>query len=312
MTTLAPAISDFLSHCRIEKNLNHKTIKAYQIDLFQLNSFLNCKGYSSELIVISKVELRAFIDSLSTFKPKTIKRKIASTKAFFNYLEFEDKLMSNPFRKMRISIKEPKQLPSVMNIQEMSSIFNVVYKVKETLKNKQGYSYAEALRNITVIELLFTTGARVSEIANLTLNSINLESGIINIYGKGDKERIIQICNKDSITILQQYYNLHKLYIEREGYFLINRLNKKLSDQSIRNMVREVAKTAGINRNITPHVFRHSFATLLLEKDVDIKYIQAMLGHSSISTTQIYTHVNKEKQRQILHTKHPRQDISIV
>src|ERR1700740_298729 len=121
MTTLTPAINDFLSHCRIEKNLNHKTIKAYQGDLEQLNLFLKSNGYSDELTVISKIELRAFIDSLNTLKPKTIKRKIASAKALFNYLEFEDKLILNPFRKMRINIREPKQLPSVMNIQEVSN-----------------------------------------------------------------------------------------------------------------------------------------------------------------------------------------------
>ena len=112
--------------------------------------------------------------------------------------------------------------------------------------------------------------------------------------------------------MLQHYFDLHKPGIEKEGYFLINRHRKKLSDQSIRNMVKTIAKRAGIARRITPHVFRHSFATLLLERDVDIKYIQAMLGHSSISTTQIYTHVNKEKQRQILDTKHPRLEIAIL
>jgi integrase/recombinase XerD len=312
MTTLIPAINDFLSHCRIEKNLNSKTIKAYQTDLEQLIKFLKNKGYSEELAMITKIELRAFIDSLGVHKPKTIKRKIASARALFNYFEFEDIILANPFRKMRISIKEPRQLPSVMNITEVSNIYNAVYKEKEKLKDIESYAYAEALRNVTVIELLFTTGARVSEIANLTSNAINLESGTINIQGKGDKERIIQVCNKESISMLQQYFDLHKPSIEKEGYFLINRLQKKLSDQSIRNMVKATAKTAGITRRITPHVFRHSFATLLLERDVDIKYIQAMLGHSSISTTQIYTHVNKEKQREILNTKHPRLDIAIL
>jgi len=311
MIKISPAISDFLSHCRIEKNLSQKTIKAYQNDLLQLTSFLVTERHSGELASISKIEIRSYLDTMKNLKPKTVKRKIASLKAFFNYHEFEENIVVTPFRKMRINIKEPKELPAVMNIQEMTKIFNVVYKERDSFKNPMSYAYAEALRNVTVIELLFTTGARVSEIANLTAQAINLESGTINIKGKGNKERIIQVCNAESINIIQQYFELNKAMIEKEGYFLINRFNKKLSDQSIRNMVRSAAESAGISRRITPHAFRHSFATLLLEKDVDIKYIQAMLGHSTITTTQIYTHVNKQKQREILQTKHPRQDIAI-
>lgn len=311
MIKISLAISDFLSHCRIEKNLSQKTIKAYQTDLLQISSFLETERHSGDLAMISKIEIRSFLDTMQFLKPKTVKRKIASLKAFFNYHEFEENILVTPFRKMRINIKEPKELPAVMNIQEMAKIFNVVYKERDSFKNTMSYAYAEALRNVAVIELLFTTGARVSEIANLTSQAINMDSGTIYIKGKGNKERIIQVCNADSIDIIQQYFELNKTIIEKEGYFLINRFNKKLSDQSIRNMVRAAAESAGISRRITPHAFRHSFATLLLEKDVDIKYIQAMLGHSTITTTQIYTHVNKQKQREILQAKHPRQDIAI-
>jgi integrase/recombinase XerD len=124
---------------------------------------------------------------------------------------------------------------------------------------------------------------------------------------------MIQICNKETILVLQQYHTLYSKKISKSGgYFLVNRLNGKLSDQSIRNMVKKIAVIAGIAKKITPHIFRHSFATLLLESDVDIKYIQSLLGHSSIVTTQIYTHVNNEKQKQILQTKHPRKEFSMI
>ena len=171
----------------------------------------------------------------------------------------------------------------------------------------------EALRNIIIIELLFSTGGRVSEIANLKSSDVNLTNGEIIINGKGKKQRIIQICNEELLSQLRVYKKAWICKIEAaDDNFLVNRFGGKISDQSIRLLVRKLCKQAGIKKHVTPHVFRHTFATLLLEKDVDIKYIQEMLGHSSIAITQIYTHVNKIKQRQLLRTKHPRRDLSFV
>ena len=166
---------------------------------------------------------------------------------------------------MRIRIKEPHRLPSVMDMQEVVRIFRASYKRKRAITNESSYQYLESVRDIAVLELLFTTGARVSEIANLRKEAINLHSGSLTIRGKGNKERIIQICNKETICLLQHYYSLVEDRSKAAGgWFLINRLNTKLSDQSIRNMVKAMAKSAGIAKRVTPHVFRHSFATLLL------------------------------------------------
>ena len=313
MITLQTASEEFLSHCRFEKNLSSKTIKAYRTDLLQLQNFFTGTALPQEIAAITKYHLREYLVSLTAMKPKSIKRKIAVVKAFFNYLEFEDRITVNPLRKMRINIREPHRLPTVMDITEVRKIFSSGYKLRELATDKESYSYFEALRNIVVIELLFSTGARVSEIAGLQKESINLVSGSITIKGKGNKERIIQVCNKESLDVLRTYYSLFRNKIEQAGgSFLINRFCNKLSDQSIRNMVKSIASKAGIKKHITPHIFRHSFATLLLEKDVDIKYIQAMLGHSSIMTTQLYTHVNKARQRHILKTRHPRKDFTMV
>ena len=288
-------------------------MKSYNIDLKQLIAFLIKKNYAAEADSITKYELREFLEEISVLRPKSIKRKIATIKAMFNYLEFEDRISANPLRKMQIRIKEPKNLPRVMNLREIRKIFNCAY--EENLLAEKGTSYEmfETMRNIVVVELLFATGARVSEIAGLKTDNIEIVSGIITIKGKGNKERIIQVCNSETLKILKDY---KKLYYDKitgsGGYFLINRLGNKLSDQSIRNIVKKLAHRAKLQKHITPHVFRHSFATLLLEKDVDIKYIQSMLGHSSIMTTQIYTHVNREKQKRILRTKHPRRDFSML
>ena len=309
---LPNASKEFLSHCQFEKNLSEKTLKAYRTDLAQLLTFMKSRSFDTTITAISKTELKEYLISIGSLKPKSVKRKIATVKALFNYLEFEDILAINPFRKMRINIKEPKRLPLVMDIREITRIFKTAYSYKKMETSPETYSYFRVLRDIVILELLFSTGARVSEIAGLTKNNINLDSGSVTIRGKGDKERVIQICNRETIDLLKQYYKLYKKSIEKGGnYFLINRLGHKLSDQSIRTIIKKIAGNAGINRHITPHMFRHSFATLLLEKDVDIKYIQSLLGHSSIMTTQIYTHVNRAKQKQILRTKHPRKDFNM-
>jgi integrase/recombinase XerD len=310
---LSVAIKELLSHCQFEKNLSTKTLKAYETDLTQLHSFITMNAYETDVRKITKTELREFIASIASLKPKSIKRKIATIKALFNYLEFEDRLVVNPFRKMRICIKEPKRLPTVMDIREITKIFKEAYRHKKNSTDVQTHAYFRIVRDIVIVELLFSTGARVSEIAGLTKENINLENGSVIIKGKGEKERAIQICNRETIDLLKHYYKLYRHIIETAGnHFLVNRLGQKLSDQSIRTIVKKLSKAAGISKHITPHIFRHSFATLLLEKDVDIKYIQSLLGHSSIVTTQIYTHVNRAKQRQILKAKHPRKDFSMM
>ena len=156
------------------------------------------------------------------------------------------------------------------------------------------------------MELLFATGMRISELCSLKPSDLDFESRNVLIYGKGAKERILQIGNPEVMAALVAYRDVFQEEIEECGYFFVNRLKKKLSDQSVRFMIRRYAEMAGIQQHITPHMFRHSFATLLLEQDVDIRYIQRMLGHSSISTTEIYTHVSNRKQKDILVNKHPR------
>lgn len=302
---------EFISHCKYEKNLSPKTIKAYSIDLRQFVEFLVLNNYSQEISDINKFILREYLQLISSAKPKTVKRKIATVKALFNFLEYEDTILVNPFRKMRIQIREPKNLPNVMNIQEVEQILNLTYQAKREKKDTGSYSHAENIRNIAVFELLFATGVRVSELSHLKNECIDLNTGQVKVSGKGNKERIIQVCNKETLKALKEYHHLFASKIKESGdYFFINRFNNRLSEQSVRFLVKKYAKKAGLDRKITPHSFRHSFATLLLEEDVDIKYIQHLLGHSSIMTTQIYTHVNSGKQRQILQ-RHPRENFRI-
>lgn len=304
--TIENASNDFLFHCRYEKNLSSKTIKAYGIDISQFKALIKTQGYCEIIKKIDKIIIKEFLKEISVHKPKTIKRKIATIKAMFNFFEFEDKIILNPFRKIKIQIKEPRELPKVMTIGEVKSIFKIAYTDKQKIEDVKTYSYMEITRDIAVLELLFTTGIRVAELCHLTLEQINLKVGFICVNGKGSKERVIQVCNVETKKALNEYYKLFAKQINQTGYFFINRYNQRLSEQSVRFMIRKYSDKANISKNITPHTFRHTFATLLLEENVDIKYIQHILGHSSIMTTQIYTHVNNDKQRKILNTNNPR------
>jgi integrase/recombinase XerD len=308
--TLQSTINEFLTHCQFEKNLSPKTIEAYTTDLDQFFNFISNEGIRDDIRKIDKAILKEYLQELSSFKTKTIKRKMACLQVMFNYLEYENDDFYSPFHRIKIRLKDAFTLPTVMTIDEVRQILNMLYLPLNSVDPKK-YKYKSIVRDIAVVELLFATGMRVSELCQLQINDIDLKQGIIKIFGKGSKERMIQICQQETIQALQNYITFFSDQIKPEQPFFINRLGNGLSTQSVRIMVKNYIKRSEINKRITPHTFRHTFATLLLEENVDIKYIQTFLGHSSIATTQIYTHVNTEKQRQILLTKHPRQKIRV-
>ena len=168
------------------------------------------------------------------------------------------------------------------------------------------------LRDVAVIETLFATGARVSEVSNIRVDSVNLNTGLIRIMGKGGKERYIQIASADILDVLKRYYDQNASEIKKSGFFFVNSRGSRYTEQSIRLMLKKYTKLAGIDRNITPHMFRHSFATYLIEEGVDISCVQQILGHSSIKTTQIYIHIAAKKQAEILRELHPRNRMNIL
>ena len=304
-------IEDFLFHCQYEKNLSPLSLKAYSIDLKQFRLFLKTKDIDN-ILLIDKYVLRDYLKELfEKGKPKTVKRKIASVKALFTYLEFEDIVLINPFHKMKLSIKEGKQLPKTIELKKIKKLFAYLYSKKENAQNKNRYGYKALVRDIAVLELLFASGMRVSELATLKLKNINFSRGFVIIKGKGNRERIIPIPHSDIINALKSYYELFKEEINNSKYFFINRFNSRLSEQSIRLMIRKYTKVVNLQQHITPHMFRHSVATLLLENGVDIRYIQNILGHSTINTTQIYAQVNEAPKRKILKLKHPRRSFEL-
>ena len=200
-------------------------------------------------------------------------------------------------------------MPKTIPLNTVEILLSTIY--KQCSDAKTDYQKKHALRDAAVIELLFATGIRISELCSLKMNDINLYDGTILIYGKGSKERKLQIGNDDVIHILEKYKKNFLTIIQSTNHFFVNQSGNPLSDQAVRRAINKYTSLAAIELHITPHMFRHTFATSLLEADVDIRYIQEMLGHSSINITEIYTHVAMSKQRDILTTKHPRKDFKI-
>lgn len=297
-------IHSYLNQCKKRKNLSNKTIKAYMIDLYQFKDFMKEKECTKE-------NLNSYFDELYQRyeKPKTVKRKIAVIRALFNYLSYEDLIEHNPFDKIRIQFKEPKILPRTIHMNNMIDIIKLAYEKIE--QSDTEYKKNTAIRDAAIIELLFSTGIRVSELCNIKNTDIDLDSRELLIYGKGAKERMLQIGNDSVIMALKAYEIIYHTAIEESGYFFLNKNKKRLSEQSVRILLNKFENEIGMDQHITPHMFRHTFATQLLEEDVDIRYIQKILGHSSISTTQIYTHVSSTKQKEILVMKNPRNMIKL-
>lgn len=267
-------IDEFLNYCRYHKKLSDKTIRAYKIDLSQYGVFSN---------ELSKQALWDYIEYLNKkYKPKTAKRKLATLKAFIHFLLLQDLIDFNPFDKLETTIKEPLLLPKTIPLGVIAKLISFSY--QQIVFAKSDYQIRSAVRNTAILELLFATGARVAEICTLRSDNVDLLGNSVKFYGKGSKERIIPIENFAVLSILRKYHSLFEKEIPDSGYFFVNKLGRRMTEQSVRNMINFYCKQCGVDMHITPHMFRHSFATLLLEEDVYIRYIQRMLGHSSSTT----------------------------
>lgn len=312
MQGVEKSVEGFVFHCRYEKNLSSKTLKAYGIDLRQFTTFLTLHHPVIRIEQIDKNVLREYIKEVSQRnKPKTIKRKLATLKAFFNHLEFDDTILVNPFRKIKIRIKEGKSLPRTIPRRDIAGLFQSVYALKQKSGDIQCHAARTLTRDVAVLELLFSAGVRVAELCSLRADNVDLQRGSVKIMGKGTRERMIPLCGDEIVQALAEYAKLYRAEIEKTGWFFINRDGKRFSEQSVRLMIRKYVRLTEIPDRITPHMFRHSVATQLLENGVDIRYIQTFLGHSSITTTQIYAQVTEEFQRVAIEARHPRKGMDM-
>ena len=299
MQTLASLVTWYLERCQQEKQLSPHTIRAYRTDLEQFLIFIGDETVNKEL-------LSRYVRYVNqNFSPRSAKRKIASIRAFYRELAVNDFVETDPFAKVHIQIHAPKQLPRTIPLQVIQDLLQSAY---------QAYAPGrrQVLRDIVVLELLFNTGLRVSELCALTRETFYLseENLRLLINGKGRRERIIQITTPELVQLMHRYCVAYAEEIRQSGAILLNRFGQPLSQQSVRKIIQKYLEKIYTSCRLTPHMFRHTFATSLLEAGVDIRYIQSLLGHSSISTTQIYTHVTTRQQTLLLAERHPRSQMT--
>jgi integrase/recombinase XerD len=298
MNPITETIKTYLSHCEREKRFSYHTIKAYKLDLIGFSSFLAERGFV-DIAKLSKNEIPEYLRSLSDFRPRTQRRRLATAKSFFGYLHREGHLDINPAQSVRMEIRMDRILPRAIGLSKIQALLRASYDmmINDCSDN--------ALRDIALLELMFASGMRVSEISDLRLDSLDLSAGCVLIRGKGQKERIIPICDEEVLTVLRRYEERRKSLHVQTDLFFSNRTGERLSEQSIRIILCRVARKAGIGK-LTPHMLRHTVATLVLDQGVDLRFIQHFLGHSSIVTTTIYVCVAAGSQRAVLTTRHPR------
>ena len=319
MKSIVEATKEYLEYGKNGKRLAEKTILAYGNDMKRFLEFCEeKKGKSRANIFVEEIQgddVREYIYTENNRrKAKTVKRRMACLRGFYTYLENQGEVDENPFCKLKFRIKDKTLLPDCLSLLEMKQILDVAYayapdwpaSVSEPLK------LFLRTRNAAILEMLFATGLRVHELCKLTYEEFDLEQGALRILGKGQKERTLYIGSESVLKSVREYLRRAEDLHMRSAYVFLNRSGEPISCQTVRMMVRHYAELAGITRRITPHTFRHTFASLLLEEGVDIKYIQEFLGHSSISTTQIYLHTSEARKRQILTDMHPRERLCVT
>jgi len=292
---------DFVAKLEHEKGFSEHTLRAYHKDLLQFDNFLKAEKRSS-LESINNLLLRRFLAVLRSknYSKTTIARKLASIRSFFKFLIREGELVANPFEMLRTP-KQDKKLPHFLSITEV----DVLLKTPDS-------SSVMGLRDMAIMETLYSTGIRVSELVGLDEGHIDFTAGMIKVQGKGKKERLVPI-GTHAIDAINEYINSKSMSKKKEEKsvsrgepLFLNKYGDRLTARSVARSLDKYLKESGINLLTSPHTFRHSFATHLLDKGADLRSVQEMLGHSSLSTTQVYTHITTERLKNVYDKAHPR------
>ena len=290
-------IENFLDFVSYEKGLSKNTQLSYRNDLLKFSNYLTKKKILN-LNSLNRNDIRNYLLKLKSdgLKPSSISRHIVSIRKFFEYLLQEGLISEDPSALIH-SPKIWKNIPETLSVNEVTTLLSYI----SSLKN-----YRHAFRDKVMVELSYACGLRVSELVNLKLNSIYFEESYIQVTGKGQKDRLIPI-NKSTLIIIDEYIKTERLkYNIDDSHLFLSQHKKFLTRQRIWQIIKKHIKNAGITKNISPHTLRHSFATHLLENGGTLRAIQEMLGHSNISTTEIYTHIEKNRLKNIHEKFHPR------
>lgn len=292
------ALKDYQLYLKIERGLSQNSIDSYVLDIKKLMLFLETNTVDSSPIKISSETIKEFIYEISkTVNTRTQSRIISGLRSFFSYLMFEDYRTDNPLELIE-SPKTGRKLPDTLSEDEIDQIINAI-----------DLSKPEGERNRAMLETLYGCGLRVSELTSLKLSDLFFDEGFIKVTGKGDKQRFVPILNST-----QKYINIYRtekrthLNIQSgfEDTLFLNRRGKQLTRAMIFTIIKQLALKIDLKKSISPHTFRHSFATHLLQNNADLRSIQLMLGHESITTTEIYVHLDKSHLTDIIEKYHPR------
>jgi integrase/recombinase XerC len=284
----------FLSFLSAEKEASDHTVKNYQIDLREFSEALHAK----EIGGISHLDIRAFLAFLKDrgYSKNSISRKLACVRSFFKYLLRENVLTANPALNVS-SPKRDKRLPKFLDLSEITHLLEAPS--KNSWKEK---------RDKAILETLYSSGLRVSELVGLNHDDVDVFSGLVRVRGKGKKERIVPLGNV-ALQTVQNYLQMHPPKEEHAGVkkpLFVNRSGGRLTDRSIRRMILKYVRRIALNKEVSPHMLRHSFATHMLDRGADLRSVQELLGHENLSTTQIYTHVTTKRLKEAYDAAHPR------
>lgn len=307
MNTLKSAIEWFLGHCTDHRKLSSHTLKAYRHDLGLFRAFVSAPADDSPLQAIDQTNVQKWLGSMKEVKPRTVRRRLATLKSMFSSVERNGSNIVNPIARLRCEVKVGTSLPRTVARGTVRSL------LRSTRKESTSSPAAtrRTIQETALIETMFSTGMRVSEIVAINIAQVDMDRLVISVHGKGNREREIPIVCEAFREVLSKH-RAERLGrgATMESPLFVNRRGVRMSDQSARTILRRHAAQVG-SRRITPHMLRHTVATLLLEDGVDLRHIQRLLGHSSIATTTIYVHVSERSQRQVLARRHPRNKMSI-
>ncbi len=290
-------VDKFLTHLELERNLSSHTLEAYARDLRDFQTFLQKEGGGTPEEAGTEDILR-FLEELKRrgLSSRTLARKLSALKSFYRFLELEERIEHNPLHLIE-GPRLPRNLPKVLSVEEV-----------ERLLSAPDLSTPQGLRDRAMLETLYATGMRVSELVRLTFAQLNLSAGFVRIFGKGKRERLVPLGDL-AREYLERYLREARPVLcggKETPYVFLNRKGAPLTRQRFWQIIRDYARQAGITREISPHVLRHSFATHLLQGGADLRSVQMMLGHASLSTTQIYTHLDLRNLRAVHEKHHPR------
>ncbi len=284
-------------YLRLEKGLSPRTLEAYMSDVAKFSVYVAEEG--GDLLTVGLDELRAYLATLVDvgIHPRTQARLLSALRSLYGFLKMDGYIEKNPTELLK-SPKLPMRLPDVLTLDEIDRVINAI-----------DLSELEGQRNRAMIEVLYSCGLRVSELCGLKMSDLYLSEEFIRVTGKGDKQRLVPISSR-AIAELEYYFNDRDHIEIKPGFedyvFVSERRRKPLSRITVFHIVKELVASAGIEKNVSPHTFRHSFATHLLEGGANLRIIQAMLGHESIATTEIYAHIDRRRLREEIFEHHPR------